>query len=280
MINNVLYLGPTGSYTDLAKNKFSSYFNMNTNFKPEKSINKIIRTLIDDSSNEISAVIPIENSIEGIVRETLDNLYSLSRKNIRILAETRLPIVHSLIGYGAKNEIKSVISHPQALAQCREYLFDNFNYLNEIPTLSTSSAISSLSSNDTSIAAIGSEYCAKLYKKPIIENNINDEENNITRFILLSNTRPQKKETNKISITFSTENKAGALKKILEILEKYNLNMSYIDSRPSRKQLGEYVFFIDFAGHLDEPKVSLALQGIQCNVRMLEILSEGAEIVI
>ena len=280
MIKKVIYLGPKGSYTDAAKERFSVYFDKSVEFYSEKSINSIIRLLNDKKNSDFAAVVPIENSIEGVVRETLDNLASLADKGIKIVAETKLSIEHCLIGFATKKNIKTVSSHPQALAQCREYLFNNFgSSIIEKPVVSTSSAVSNLSCESLDSAAIASEFCAKLYNVPIIEKNINDELNNTTRFILLANKETHKSDVNKVSITFSTENKPGALNKILNILEKNSLNMSYIDSRPSRKELGEYIFFIDFEGHILDFKVSSAIKEIEQYVRKLVILSDGAEII-
>lgn len=277
MLNKIYYLGPNGSYSDLAKNKFLSYFNDDAEFIPVDSIYKIMRTLKEDSSSDIAAVIPIENSIEGIVRDTQDNLFALVEKGFSIIAETNLTIEHSLIGFGAKDQIKTITSHPQALAQCREYLFRYFgDDVNLLPALSTSAAVTSVTAEDVSLAAIGSSFSAEIYNRPVIDTKINDEKNNTTRFLLVAKDTPKNIGKNKVSITFSTENKPGALNKVLLVLEKYELNMSYIDSRPSRKELGEYVFYIDFEGHIEDSKVSLALLEIQTCVKMLEILSKGA----
>lgn len=280
MINKVLYLGPAGSYSEIAKEKFKLYFVDTCEFIAVDSIYKIIRTIKEFGSGSIAAVIPIENSIEGIVRDTQDNLMSLAENGFRVQAETDLEIKHSLISYGKKSQIKTITSHPQALAQCREYIYKNWkDEITLLPVLSTSGAVSSLSLEDPTVAAIGNELCANLYSVPILENQINDEKNNTTRFILLSKDNPVKLNQNKVSITFSTENKAGALNKVLSILEKYDLNMSYIDSRPSRRELGEYVFYVDFAGYIEDSNVAMALTEIQPDVKMFEILSKGANCV-
>lgn len=273
-IKKLLFLGPKGSYSDFAKDRFINAFNLDCVTTNIKSISGVIRALKDENSEDIVAVIPIENSIEGIVRETLDNLSSLKKEGIKILAETTLDVKHALIGFAKnKSEIKVVRSHPQALAQCKQYLNINFSdSLIEEATLSTSAAIKSLSKKEPSIAAIGSVECAKLYKMPIIEENINDEINNQTRFIILGKFLSPQTGNDKTSITFSTENKAGALSKVLAILDRYSLNMSYIDSRPSKKELGEYIFYIDFSGHILDEKVSNAITEIKQISKMLYII--------
>lgn len=273
-IRKLLFLGPKGSYSDFAKNKFIDAFDLHCVSTNLKSISGVIKALKDENSEDIVAVIPIENSIEGIVRETLDNLSSLKKEGYKIIAETTMNVEHALIGFADKmSEIKVVRSHPQALAQCKKFLQDNFpDTLIEEATLSTSAAVRSLSENDKSVAAIGSVDCAKMYEIPVIEEKINDEMNNQTRFILLGKFIAPQTGNDKTSITFSTENKAGALSKILNILDEYNLNMSYIDSRPSKKELGEYVFYIDFEGHMNDINVQKAFEEIKKFVKMFYVI--------
>lgn len=273
-IRKLLFLGPKGSYSDFAKNKFIEAFGLNCVSTNLKSISGVIKALKDENSEDIAAVIPIENSIEGIVRETLDNLASLKKEGYKIIAETTMDIEHALIGYAdKKSEIKVIRSHPQALAQCKKYIHDNFpDSLIEEATLSTSAAIRSLTEEDKSVAAIGSIDCAKMYNVPIIETTINDEANNKTRFILLGKFLSPQTGHDKTSITFSTENKAGALNKILTILENHDINMSYIDSRPSKKELGEYVFYIDFEGHILDTKIEDAFKEIMPIAKMFYVI--------
>ena len=273
-IRKLLFLGPRGSYSDFAKNKFIDAFDLNCVSTNLKSISGIIKALKDENNEDMAAVIPIENSIEGIVRETLDNLSSLKKEGFKIIAETTLNVEHALIGFcDKKSEIKVVRSHPQALAQCKRYLQANFaDSLIEEATLSTSAAIRSLSKEEPSIAAIGSVECARMYDIPVIEEEINDEENNQTRFIFLGKFLAPQTGNDKTSITFSTENKAGALSKILTILEENNINMSYIDSRPSKKELGEYVFYIDIEGHINDEKVQKAFDKIKPLVKMFYVI--------
>ena len=273
-IRKLLFLGPRGSYSDFAKNMFIDAFKLNCVSTNLKSISSIIKALKDENNEDIVAVIPIENSIEGIVRETLDNLSSLKKEGYKIIAETTMGVEHALLGFAKhKSEIKVVRSHPQALAQCKHFLQANFpDSLIEEATLSTSAAVRSLVAEEPEAAAIGSVECAEMYGVPVIENNINDEINNQTRFILLGKFMSQQTGYDKTSITFSTENKAGALNKILTILEEHGINMSYIDSRPSKKELGEYVFYIDFEGHILDEKIKKAFEEIKPLVKMFYVI--------
>lgn len=277
MINKVLYLGPKGSYSDQAKDRFAAYYENNVEFEAVESIYKLVRRIEQESSDSTAAVLPIENSVEGVVRDTQDSLLNLSSKGFRIFAETRIPVEHSLISFGEKSQIKTLTSHPQALAQCKDYIYNNWGEdVVLAPVLSTSMAVASLTEQDISTGALASAYCANLYNVPIQEKNINDRDNNTTRFLLISNKRPSKSSVNKVSIVFSTENRPGALYNVLGVFEKFLLNMSYIDSRPSRNELGEYIFYVDFEGHIEDLNVMMALQEIQPEVKMFQILSEGA----
>ena len=266
-IKKLLFLGPNGSYSDFAKNNFIDAFNLNCVSTNLKSISSIIKALKEANSQDIVAVIPIENSIDGIVRETLDNLSSLKKEGI------------SFVELGGVKPNKIIRSHTQALAQCKQYILNNFaDNLIEEATLSTSSAIKSLDKNDTKVAAIGSVECAKMYGIPVIEQNINDEPNNKTRFILLGKFMSPQTGKDRTSITFSTENKAGALSKILNILDTYSINMSYIDSRPSKKELGEYLFYIDFEGHINDEKIQMAFADIKPLVKMFYVIGSYSEV--
>ena len=279
-VRKLLFLGPKGSYSDFAKNKFIKAFDLNCVCTNLKSISGIIKALKDENSEDIVAVIPIENSIEGIVRETLDNLSSLKKEGIKIIAETTMDVEHSLIGFAEKfSQVKVIRSHPQALAQCKQFIHSTFpDTLVEEATLSTSAAVRSLTKDDTSTAAIGSEECAKMYGIPVIKTSINDEANNKTRFILLGKFLAPQTGKDKTSITFSTENKPGALNKILTILEANGINMSYIDSRPSKKELGEYVFYIDFENHILDDNVKKAFEEMKPFVKMFYIIGSYSSI--
>ena len=134
-LNKLIYLGPRGSYSDAAKNKFIEEYTLTTNSIPCNSISEVIRILIFENSSHTAAVIPIENSIEGIVRETVDNLAELSTHGIYILSELHFKIEHSLISHAKnKSEIKTISSHPQALAQCRKYIYNISLMVNHFDT--------------------------------------------------------------------------------------------------------------------------------------------------
>lgn len=249
-INKIMFLGPMGSYSEIAMGFFRDKFEIEGGVEPVSTIKKIIGEV--DSAPHSLAVVPIENSIEGIVRETVDAL--LVSDNVKILAQTVVPISHCLIARGEFQDIKTIISHPQALNQCQGYISEKFG--KEITVMSansTSQATKSLLGLDKSYASIGNEMCAKTYGLNVLDRNINDVDDNKTRFVLIGSVELNG-DKNRTSIAFSTKNEPGALLSVLEIFKKFDLNLVYLESRPSKVKIGDYVFFADIDKGLDEIK--------------------------
>lgn len=266
----ILFFGPKGSYTDLAKDKFIEKFEfVDCEEVSKHTIISLLKELDETNDKNLLAVIPIENSIEGVVRETLDSLARLGDDSIKILSEVVIPISHCLITRATRLEdIHTISSYPQGIAQCRGFIMNSLRDDVKINTAnSTAQAVKDLQNSDDGFAAIASEKAALMYDFPILRHGINDVKDNQTRFILLGREETARSGHDRTSITFTTENKPGALNKILNILESYNINMSYINSRPSKTFLGEYSFYIDFDGHVKDLKISKALFGILQNTK-------------
>ena len=273
-IKNVFFLGPEGTYCEQAKNNFLRLFPALA--QTEQIHMPTVKSIIEyvDKNIDSIGVIPIENSIEGIVRETMDNLLNVSDSNLQITAETVIPINHCLVSTSQNIEnIKKVISHPQALAQCQNFIEKTFgNDIERIEKASTSKAAKELLQLDESYAAIANKSTAQLFNLNILAQNINDEQDNKTRFVLLSRCKTTQTGNDKTSIAFSTKNQSGALVKVLNVFDSLNINLSYIDSRPSKKNLGEYVFFVDFEGHLKDTPTQKVLDLIKLNTNYIKIL--------
>ena len=273
-IKKIFFLGPEGTYCEQAKNKFlTSYTELSKTEQIHLPTVKSIIEQVDNDSNAI-AIIPVENSIEGIVRETMDNLLNVSDSNIKITAETVIPINHCLVSTSKNIEnIKKIISHPQALAQCQNFIDKTFgNDIERIEKASTSKAAKELLQLDESYAAIANISTAQLFNLNILAQNINDEQDNKTRFVIISRCETNQTGNDKTSIAFSTKNQSGALVKVLNVFDSLNINLSYIDSRPSKKNLGEYVFFVDFEGHLKDIPTQKVLDLIKLNTNYIKIL--------
>ena len=239
MSTRVAYLGPKGTYAEKAAKALTSLEKLESpTFLPCKGLRSVIDNLAKNLCE--AAVVPIENSVEGGVTSTLDSLWR--HENLFIHRALVIPIKHSLISSGSLSTISEVLSHPQALAQCSQWLNDNIPNAVHLPTNSTAEAIRMVKGSSFR-AAIGSKDAND--ELNILAYPINDIEGNCTRFILLSKNNI-KADGNKASMAFSLKsNSPGALLKALNCIAKLGLNMSRIESRPSKRELGEYIFFID-----------------------------------
>lgn len=262
-VEKIAYLGPGGSYTEMAKDIFSKRYSLEAQLVPLKTIKQVLE-FVDENPNSV-AVLPVENSIEGAVRETIDNLIRTKNSNIRILSEIVMPIRHCLLARTTEfSSISNVISHPQALAQCQNFMHNEMPYqINIVEVASTAEAARSLQDYNLTYAAIGSEKTAEIYNLNILKCNINDDPDNKTRFALIGDFETPQTGNDNTTLAFSTENKPGALLGILQIFHNYGLNLSYIDSRPSKVKFGEYTFFVDFEGHVTDEIISKAIKEIK-----------------
>ncbi len=260
-MQKLYFLGPKGTYSELAALRFLKILSSEYALECVSTIAKIIDLL--DKNPLALGVLPIENSLEGIVRQTIDSLYV---SNVKIQAQVEVKIEHCLYSKGKKEDITHIISHPQALSQCHKYILDNFdNNIDLINSNSTASAVLSILEKDKTYGAIGSIESGKNLKLNILDKNINDNKDNKTRFILASRTDLKFGQKTRTSIVFNTKNEPGALLRVLEIFNKYNLNLVYLESRPSKRVFGEYNFFVDINKGIE--KIEKPLEEIKniCN---------------
>ncbi len=237
----VAYLGPMGTYAEQAAHALATLENLTS---PELVPCSCLRSVIDEVVNKRchAGVVPVENSVEGGVTASLDALWA--NPEIWIRRAVVLPIRHALISSGQINEISEVLSHPQALAQCSEWLTKNLPRALQLPTSSTAEAVRMISGSKFR-AAIGSKKAAELQGLNELAFPINDVPGNRTRFLLLQSGK-QSQSGDISSIAFSLHaNAPGSLLEILTYIAQLGVNMSRIESRPSKRELGEYVFFVD-----------------------------------
>ena len=210
-VEKIAYLGPGGSYTEMAKDIFSQRYELNLPQEPMKTIRQVLE-FVDENPNTV-AVLPVENSIEGTVRETIDNLIRTKNSNIRILSEFVMPIRHCLLSRTTEfSSISGVISHPQALAQCQKFIHQELpRHINVIEVASTAEAARSLQDYNMTYGAIGSEKTAEIYNLNILKCNINDDPDNKTRFALIGDFETPKTGNDNTTLAFSTENTALVL---------------------------------------------------------------------
>jgi prephenate dehydratase len=254
------YLGPAGTFTEAALLKIAASDDQLIAYANVTAALDAVR------KGEVSkALVPIENSVEGVVARTLDEL--ASGEPLVITAETTLPVTFSLMTLENKDpkDIKSIATHPHAESQCRSFIAKNYPNAQVIEATSTAAAAKGLSKGDYD-AAIGAAIAAKNYQLKIIAEDIGDNTNAVTRFVLVE--KPGKlpaatgKDRTSLAVFIAIDH-AGALLEILNEFAKHQVNLSFIQSRPTGSQLGHYHFIIDAEGHIEDKPVSAALAGLK-----------------
>lgn len=264
----ISFLGPQGSYSHQAAD---TVFSSDSQLIPAKDIESVINEVITGRAD--LCVVPVENSTEGMVNRTLD---MMATSHLFVVREIMLPIRNCLLSKTSMEKITAVYSHPQPLAQCRHWLMDNLPCAQIVETASTSDAAIAAAENDHA-AAIASVLCARLYGLAVLAENINDLAENITRFWVLSRTRNRSAGPSKTSIVVTLENTPGSLYKAIGIFAGKGINLTKIESRPSKKNPWEYLFFIDFQGNLEDDNVEAAVAEIASYTRDIIILGSYPE---
>jgi chorismate mutase / prephenate dehydratase len=260
----VAVLGPSGTYSETAAYKFYGH-------KAKLHITTTIEEVFTSVSTGVTGygVVPVENSTEGTVNNTLD---SFQNHRVKICGEIELPIQHSFMTLASnKNNVKTIYAHSQSLAQCRQWLNQNAPLLNLV-AVSSNAEGARLAAEDNTAAAIASESTALLYGLNRLERNIQDLKNNTTRFLILSLKDTEPTGSDKTSLMLSVPNRPGALYELLRPLSDFNVSMTKIESRPARAGLWEYMFFVDVEGHHLDSNVSNALEELRRNSSVFELL--------
>lgn len=268
----VAFLGPEGTYTHSAAVK---HFGSRIESEPVSSIEEVFRLVEAGGAN--FGVVPIENSSEGVVNHTLD---LFMKSNLTISGEVTLRIRHNLMSKenDTKN-IKRVYAHQQTLAQCRLWLDTNLPNAERVAVRSNSEAVIMASDNKGS-GAIAGEMAADLYQLPVLHADIEDEPDNTTRFVVIGNYKSPPSGTDRTSLLVFAHNKPGSLFSLLEPLAKRNISMSNIESRPSRRGVWEYVFFIDIDGHSEDSNIAEAISEIEQASAMVTVLGSYPQAVL
>ncbi len=260
----VSYLGPPGTNTHLAALR---HFGSSAEFLPVRGIAEVFEE-VERGRAEVGLV-PIENSTEGVVNHTLDGLID---SELLICGEVSLEIHHHLLSRAADlGEIKRVFSHPQALAQCRGWLGRHLPDADVVEMPSTSIAAEQ-AVLDASTAAVASELAGQLYRLQPLRERIEDHANNRTRFLAIGRQAAGRTGRDKTSILFSIRDEVGTLHRILEPFASARLSLTKIESRPTRRRPWEYVFFVDFEGHRDDPVTQGVLAAVRERCLFLKVL--------
>lgn len=270
MVIKIAHLGPAGTNAETAALAYAQWLERQTGEKtqlcPYPSIAKSLAAVINEGVTV--AVVPVENSTEGTVTVTLDSLWAWEKLQVQL--ELVLPIIHVLFCRGVSLEgIKTVYSHPQALAQCQKWLEKNLPQARLIPANSTTEALTHINSDPTT-AAIASPRAAQLYDLPVVAEHINDYPDNCTRFWVVGLTPSH--QGSHTSLAFSVPaNVPGALVKPLQVFAHRGINLSRIESRPTKRSLGEYLFFLDIESSITDPSTEEALQELTDSTEVIKV---------
>jgi len=213
-------------------------------------------------------VVPIENSTGGIVHTTLDQFLDT---DLKIVSEIYLPIHQNLLSNHSLKEIRVIYSHPQAFAQCSTWLRDNFPHA-KLHELESTTRGCELAAHRPASAAIASHLAAEQYGLRIVAHAIEDTKDNITRFLVLGRSSPEESKRDKTSLMFSAKDRPGALHFLLQPFAKANINLTKIESRPTKRRAWEYFFFVDLLGHIDNPKMRKAIGELEKECEFFKVL--------
>ena len=267
MPKRIGFLGPVGTYTEEAALRYDPAAEL----EPFHTIAAVGNAVASGVTDE--GVVPIENSLEGSVTYTLDLL--ISQSGLSISEEIVLPIEHFLMARpGTRLEdVQVIYSHPQALAQCRDFLERSFPNSQRTASLSTVAAVIDMQDSELSAAAIAPQRASQLYDVEILGQNIQDNSNNVTRFVVLDRKDHSATGNDKTSICFSYQQDApGLLYRALGEFAQRGINLAKVESRPTKESLGRYIFLIDCEGHREDGKVKEALEVLRGQVGMLKVL--------
>jgi len=262
-MKRVSFQGERGAYSEAAS---VSFFGNEIEAIPCFTFADVLKNT--ENGNSDYSILPIENSLEGSVGESNDLLLSTK---LNAIGEIYYRIHHCLIGTGSIGDIDTVYSHPQALGQCRQFIQENS--LKTIPTYDTAGSVKIIKDlNKSSAACIASRNAAEIFDVPVIQEGIEDNTNNYTRFLIFSKENGSKTENSKTSIIFSIKHEAGALYQIINEFYQHKINLTKIESRPNKNTPWEYNFYVDFEGHQDDSLIKDMLQKLRNNSTFLKIL--------
>lgn len=258
------FLGPDTTFSHQAAIK---QFGHSSKFVASPNIESIFRQVENDECDY--GVVPVENSIEGVINLTLDCFVD---SPLLICDEIKSAISLCLLSKTKdQKKIKTIYSHTQPLGQCRQWLNRNFPNVQQIPTSSTASAARIVVRKST-CAAIAGKLAAEVYDLNIVEENIQDRVENYTRFLVIGKDEAKKVKDNKTSIMFSIKDEAGSLLKVLQLFDRNKINLTRIQSRPLRDRPWEYLFYVDLEGHIQESTVKNSMETLEKKCLFLKLL--------
>jgi len=259
----IAYLGPEATFTHLAAIR---RFGSSLKYSAQKTITDVFSEVAHNRADY--GVVPVENSTEGVVTHTLDMFVE---SDLKIVAQIILPIQQCLMSKGPREDIRKLYVHPQSLAQCRGWIQ---NHLPQVELVETSSNARSaeLAAREKHSAAIGGVLAAERYGLPILASDIQDNSTNATRFLVLGRTCSPPTGHDRTSLMLSITHEVGALYRSLSAFRRFKLNMTKIESRPSKRKAWEYYFFVDCEGHAEDKKVAKAIAELKNHCNFVKLL--------
>ena len=261
--NEVVCLGMGGSYSEIAKDKLFKEYDL---YLYQRSLNSIKECIeyVDEFSNAI-AVLPVETSYKGIIRETIDNLIMTKNQNIQILAETNIPVNDCILSKTTEfYSIMGLIANPNALAKCKRFVKEEMpRQLNVVMAESMDESARLLSNYNLTYSIIGTHKTAELYNLNVLKEHIEDDKDNNIRFIVIGDAQTQPTGHDKTSIVVFIEDRQGILMDIIQVFVKYGINMTQINSKMMNNKSNEQAIFIDFDGHKNDEVVQNLIKDLQ-----------------
>jgi chorismate mutase/prephenate dehydratase len=260
----VAYLGPQGSFSEQAA---LAHFGHSVQKLPCASFDEVFRSV--QSGQADVGMVPVENSTEGAVNRTLDLLLNT---RVKVQGERSIVIRHNLMTLsGTMDGVTSVLAHPQALAQCQQWLAQHHPELSQVAASSNAEA-ARLAADDPSLAAIAGESAAHAWNLTVVSTGIQDDPHNRTRFLAIGDIEPLPTGNDKTSLIMALPNRAGAVYDMLKPLAENDVSMSRFESRPARTGQWEYYFYVDVLGHRSDPGVARAFETLLSQVAFFKVL--------
>ena len=260
----IAYLGPEGTFSHLAG---AHEFGKSVHYQPQNSIEDVFKAVEKKMTDY--GIVPVENSIEGTVNNTLDMLIQTT---LNVTGEIIMSVSHYLLSLEKDmGKIKKIYSHPQPVAQCRSWLKENLPRA-IIQEVSSTAKASELASKHPFTGSIAGKATSKIYGLNILAKRIEDSVNNVTRFLIVGREMPKKSDKNKTSLLFSVKHKPGALFEVLSHFAKNNINLIKIESRPLKNKKWEYLFFVDIEGYYKDIKINNSIAEIENSSLFFKIL--------
>jgi prephenate dehydratase len=268
MAKKIAYLGPPGTFSEEA----ALVFDKAARLVPFPSIRAVANAVALSVGSVEEGIVPIENSIEGAVPDTLDLL--IHGSGVMIKHELVLPIRHNMVAKPGINinDVKVLYSIPQALGQCRDFVGLHFPKVSVVAALSTAAAVEEMMASSQPAAAIGTARAAEIYGAAILASGIQDKASNETRFVILAKEDHVPTGHDKTSLCFAfSDDRPGVLVEVMQVFSQKGINLTKVESRPSKEILGRYIFLIDLEGHREDAIVKKALEQVRTKTSMLKI---------